>query len=124
MRDPDLRFDHFHIAWRGKAIPRHSASGRRLLVVIETDGSYEQVDSLKAAYDGAPETGLNLFDHAIDVVGQHPGIVAREQGISGLCQTCQECPVVSSAAGVCTPTATGRRTASITRRSTARTCWR
>ncbi len=69
------------------------------LVVIETDGSYEQVDSLKAAYNGAPETGLNLFDHAIDVVGQHPGIVAREQRISGLCQTCRECPVVSSCGG-------------------------
>ena len=69
------------------------------LVVIETDGSYEQVDSLKAAYEGAPETGLNVFDHAVNAVGHHPGIVAREQGVSGLCQTCQDCPVVSSCGG-------------------------
>ena len=69
------------------------------LVVIETDGSYEQVDSLKAAFDGAPETGTNVFDHAVDVVAQHPGILARQQGIAGLCQTCQDCPLVTSCGG-------------------------
>jgi uncharacterized protein len=69
------------------------------LAVIETDGSYEQVDSLKAAFDGAPETGTNVFEHALDVVAQHPGILARQQGMAGLCQTCQECPVVTSCGG-------------------------
>jgi uncharacterized protein len=69
------------------------------LVVIETDGSYEQVDSLKVAYEGAPETGLNVFSHSLDMVTRHPGIAAREQGIDGLCQTCRECPVVSSCGG-------------------------
>ena len=69
------------------------------LVVIETDGSYEQVDSLKVAYQGAPETGLNVFRHALDTVAQHPGIAAREQGAAGLCQTCRDCPVVSSCGG-------------------------
>jgi uncharacterized protein len=70
-----------------------------VLAVIETDGSYEQVDSLKTAFDGAPVTGLNVFDHAVDVVGRHPGIIARQQGLAGLCQTCQECPVVTSCGG-------------------------
>ena len=69
------------------------------LLVIETDGSYEQVDSLKAAFDGAPETGSDVFAHAIDIVAGHPGIVARQQGIAGLCRTCQECPVVSTCGG-------------------------
>jgi uncharacterized protein len=69
------------------------------LAVIETDGSYEQVDSLKAAYDGAPETGMNLFDHSIDAVARHPGILARQQGIAALSAACQECPVVSSCGG-------------------------
>src|SRR5215470_5668994 len=36
------------------------------LAVVETDGSYEQVDSLKAAFEGAPETGTNVFDHDLD----------------------------------------------------------
>lgn len=69
------------------------------LVVIETDGSYEQVDSLKVAFPGAPETGLNVFSHSLDMVAQHPGIMAREQGLAGLCRTCQECPVVSTCGG-------------------------
>ena len=69
------------------------------LVVIETDGSYEQVDSLKVAFDGAPATGLNVFRHALSTVAEHPGIVARQQGLAGLCRTCQECPVVASCGG-------------------------
>ena len=69
------------------------------LVVIETDGSYEQVDSLKAAFDGAPGTGTNVFEHGLDIVARHPGIQARQQGTAGLCRTCQECPVVTSCGG-------------------------
>jgi uncharacterized protein len=69
------------------------------LVVIETDGSYEQVDSLKTAFDGAPATGLDVFSHSLDDAGQHPGIAARQNGLQGLCQTCQQCPVVTSCGG-------------------------
>jgi uncharacterized protein len=69
------------------------------LVVIETDGSYEQVDSLKTAFDGAPATGLNVFTDAVDAASEHPGIVARQQGLTGLSQACQACPVVSSCGG-------------------------
>jgi uncharacterized protein len=69
------------------------------LVVIETDGSYEQVDSLKTAFDGAPATGLNVFTDPVDAAGQHPGIVARQQGLAALSQTCRSCPVVSSCGG-------------------------
>ena len=69
------------------------------LVVIETDGSYEQVDSLKAAFDGAPATGFDVFSHALDAVARHPGILARQRGLAGLCQTCRSCPVVTSCGG-------------------------
>lgn len=69
------------------------------LVVIETDGRYEQVDSLKAAFDGAPGTGTDVFGHSLDTVAAHPGIQARQQGAAGLCQTCQQCPVLASCGG-------------------------
>lgn len=69
------------------------------LVVIETDGGYEQADSLKAAFDGAPETGMNVFEHSMDEVARHPGILARQRNMAGLSQACQECPVVSSCGG-------------------------
>ena len=98
--------------------------GPAALAVVETDGSYEQVDSLKAAFDGAPETGMNVFDHAIDAVARHPGIVARQEGVTALSRVCQECPVVSSCGGGLYTHSYGRRTASTTRRSTALICWR
>jgi uncharacterized protein len=69
------------------------------LAVIETDGSYEQVDSLKVAYAGAPDTGFDVFSDELDVVMRHPGIVARQRGLDGLSQTCRECPVVASCGG-------------------------
>ena len=67
--------------------------------MIETDGAYEQVDSLKKAFDGGPATGFDVFRHALDAVAQHPGITARQQGLAGLCQTCRACPVVASCGG-------------------------
>lgn len=69
------------------------------MVVIETDGTYEQADSLKVAYDGAPATGLDVFRHSLDSVLEHPGVVARQRGITDLSATCRQCPVVSSCGG-------------------------
>jgi uncharacterized protein len=69
------------------------------LLVVETDGAYEQADSLKTAFDGAPETGLDVFRHAIDDVGRHAGIGARQGGLAALCDTCRECPVVATCGG-------------------------
>lgn len=69
------------------------------LIVIETDGRYEQADSLKAAYDGAPATGCNVFRHSLDEVSRHEGIRARQLGLGGLCEQCRRCPVVASCGG-------------------------
>jgi uncharacterized protein len=100
-RPVDIRtFDSITSTLRGgEGLTEALGLGPTGLVVIETDGSYEQVDSLKVAYEGAPETGLNVFSHPLDMAAQHPGIVAREQGLAGLCRTCQECPVVTSCGG-------------------------
>ena len=93
-------FDSILSTLRGGASSTEALGlGPTALAVIETDGSYEQVDSLKAAFDGAPETGMNVFDHALDAVARHPGILARQQGAAGLCRTCQDCPVVTSCGG-------------------------
>ena len=69
------------------------------VLVIETDGMIEQVDSLKVTYDGAPATGLDVFRHDLDAAAAHPGIRARQHGIAGLCATCQACPLVASCGG-------------------------
>ncbi|MQS12785.1 FxsB family radical SAM/SPASM domain protein [Streptomyces kaniharaensis] len=69
------------------------------LAVLETDGTFEQADSLKTAYDGAPATGLNVFAHSLDDLARHPGIAARQSGLAGLGAVCRTCPVVRSCGG-------------------------
>jgi uncharacterized protein len=69
------------------------------LVVVETDGTIEQADSIKVAYDGAPATNLDIFRHTLDQAAAHPAIKARQQGIAGLNETCRRCPVVRSCGG-------------------------
>ncbi|MCL9793425.1 FxsB family cyclophane-forming radical SAM/SPASM peptide maturase [Frankia sp. AgKG'84/4] len=69
------------------------------LLVIETDGTMEQVDTLKSTYEGASVTGLNVVDHSLDVALQHPSIVARQLGLDALASTCGDCPVVMVCGG-------------------------
>ncbi|MFE7533770.1 radical SAM/SPASM protein FxsB, inactivated metallohydrolase extension form [Streptomyces rhizosphaericola] len=69
------------------------------LVVVETDGRLEQVDSLKSAYEGAAATGFDVFTHSFDEVAAHPGIRARQLGLAGVSATCRRCPVVRSCGG-------------------------
>ncbi|WP_208298721.1 radical SAM/SPASM protein FxsBH, inactivated beta-hydroxylase extension form [Streptomyces liangshanensis] len=69
------------------------------LVVVETDGSLEQVDSLKSAYDGAAATGFDVFAHTFDEVAAHPGVRTRQLGLAGVSETCRQCPVVRSCGG-------------------------
>ncbi|MER7581947.1 FxsB family cyclophane-forming radical SAM/SPASM peptide maturase [Kitasatospora sp. NPDC097691] len=69
------------------------------LAVLETDGTFEQADSLKTAYDGAPATGLNVFAHSLDDLARHPGIAARQSGLAGLSEACRACSVVRSCGG-------------------------
>ncbi|MEV0235081.1 FxsB family cyclophane-forming radical SAM/SPASM peptide maturase [Nonomuraea sp. NPDC050786] len=69
------------------------------MIVIDTDGSYELVDSLKVAYDGAPATGYDVFRHALDEVAAHPGVLARQGGLESLSATCRACPIVASCGG-------------------------
>ena len=69
------------------------------ILIIETDGQLEQVDVLKSAYHGAPETGLNVFDHAYDQALRHPSILTRQLGVLGLDASCRKCSVVQICGG-------------------------
>jgi uncharacterized protein len=63
------------------------------LVVIETDGSIEQADTLKIAFDGAPATGLHLAGSPLDETLLQPQIAAQQIGAQGLSQECRACPI-------------------------------
>lgn len=90
-------------------------------VVVETDGSIEQVDSLKSAYPGAARTGLDVFRHTFDDALRHPGVAARQAGTASLAGSAGPARCCGSAGAGTTRTATAPGTASGTRPCTART---
>jgi uncharacterized protein len=63
------------------------------MVVVETDGSIEQSDMLKSAYDGVPATGLHVSRDSFDDVLSLPSIAARQIGELALSAECRSCPV-------------------------------
>jgi uncharacterized protein len=70
------------------------------VIVVESDGSVELPDSLKAAYEGAAATGMNVFDHDFDAVARCPAVVdARDEGPEALAEECLGCSVVRICGG-------------------------
>jgi uncharacterized protein len=63
------------------------------MVVIETNGSIEQVDSLKATYEGATATGLHVAKDPLDAALLLPSMVARQIGVRALAAQCRSCPI-------------------------------
>ncbi len=61
------------------------------LIVINSDGALEQVDTLRSAYAGAACTGLNVHTHDLNAAITHPAIIARQRGRNGLSATCRSC---------------------------------
>jgi uncharacterized protein len=68
-------------------------------VVVDTDGSIEQPDALKAAYDGACATGLNIGSDDFDTAAGHPLMAAQGQGLAVLAPQCRRCDVVRLCGG-------------------------
>ncbi len=62
-------------------------------VVVETDGTIEQVDTLKAAFHGAARTGLNVACDSFDDALMLPGVAARQLGYQALSDQCRECAI-------------------------------
>jgi uncharacterized protein len=61
------------------------------LIVIETDGTIEQTDTLKSAYNGAPATGMHVARDSFDAVLRLPSIAARQLGLAALADECIVC---------------------------------
>lgn len=62
-------------------------------VVVETDGALAQVDSLRAAFHGAPATGLHVDRNSFDDALRIPEIAARQLGYKALSAKCQQCDI-------------------------------
>jgi uncharacterized protein len=63
------------------------------LVVIETDGSIEQSDALKSAYEGAAATGLHIIRNSFDDALLLPQVIATQLGLRALCDECLACSI-------------------------------
>lgn len=69
------------------------------LIVIETNGRVEGVDSLKSAFNGATNLNFDIFRHSFDVVARHVAVQSRQRKANGLCKKCQTCQVVDVCGG-------------------------
>ena len=69
------------------------------LVVIETNGEIEAVDTLKSSYEGATSLGLNVFNNSFDEALQHVKVLSRQVGLHGLSSACKECEIVRVCGG-------------------------
>ena len=69
------------------------------VVVVDTDGSIKQLDSLSSTYPGAADTGLHITSSSFDDALDHPTTVARQIGADGLSQQCRACQVMDICGG-------------------------
>jgi uncharacterized protein len=69
------------------------------LIVVETDGSIKQLDSLSSAYNNAADTGTHVLTHSFDAALDHPTTVARQIGVDALSEQCRVCPVMTICGG-------------------------
>lgn len=61
------------------------------VAVIETDGTLEQVDTLKTAYSGATKIHALGHRNPLHAALDEPHIVARQLGVEALSDTCRRC---------------------------------
>ena len=69
------------------------------LIVVDTDGSIKQLDSLSSTYESAAETGLHVSTDAFDAALDHPTTVARQIGADALPGQCRSCPILRICGG-------------------------
>ena len=69
------------------------------IVVVEADGSIGASDALKSAFQGATNTGLNVFEHSFDDAARHPKIAPHQGGTKVLCEACTGCELVTVCGG-------------------------
>lgn len=94
-RETEVRLfqEILNLALGGRSRTEQIGLSPAAMVVISTDGSLEQVDTLRSAYDRGAETGLSVFTHDLDAALRHPAVVARQIGAAALSGTCRPCRV-------------------------------
>jgi uncharacterized protein len=94
-RETEVRLfaEIIHLVLGGASRSEQVGLSPAALIVVDTDGSLEQVDTLRSAYHGAAATNLNVRTHAFDAALRHPAVAARQLGLDGLGPECQDCDI-------------------------------
>ncbi|QSB13831.1 FxsB family radical SAM/SPASM domain protein [Natronosporangium hydrolyticum] len=69
------------------------------MVVIESDGSIEDVDTLKSVAEGAGRLDMSVFAHTFDDVLRHPAVARRLAPMAMLSPQCRSCPLLEVCGG-------------------------
>jgi uncharacterized protein len=69
------------------------------LVVVETDGSYELVDTLKSTPGRVSKIGKNVYKHSIHETSAYMAKRSKQLGTTVLTQECETCPVKKQCGG-------------------------
>jgi uncharacterized protein len=69
------------------------------IVVVESNGAIESVDTLRAVESGASQLGLDVFRHTFDDAARHPKLALRQGGRALLADQCQRCSLVEVCGG-------------------------
>jgi uncharacterized protein len=88
-----LRFfsDLLKLFFSGQNVVESLGLGAKSIVVVETDGAIEGLDTLRAVKEGATDIGLNVLSHPFDEALSHPAVLSRYLGEDALGQLCREC---------------------------------
>jgi uncharacterized protein len=69
------------------------------MIVFNADGSIEQVDSLRSAFEGAVDTGFSVVTHDLEDALAHPAVMLRQMGVAALSAECRDCRLVTVCGG-------------------------
>lgn len=95
IEDPKRRYIHFFVGMINILLGRsNSESNEVTSLVVETDGSLEVIDSLKACGDAFTKNDLNINnDELSDILDTPLGKLYYHENVSKLCNKCEMCPV-------------------------------
>jgi len=98
---PDIRYfsSIMRLLLGRRSLVESIGIGLVTLIVIESNGDIEAVDSLKSCYAGAASTGLNVRSDSFDRALRAPAVMSRQMGINALCATCRGCAFVTVCGG-------------------------
>jgi uncharacterized protein len=69
------------------------------VVVVESDGAIEGVDTLRSAEVGASALALDVFRHRLDTAAAHPTLARHNAGSDALAAVCRRCRLVDVCGG-------------------------